>query len=75
MTPRRRFFAALKHRQAVDSTRDRLTLTENIRQLFDELIRGEASGVSQLQLDCLDHLSSALTANLDIEMSSYRSAC
>ena len=68
------FFTALKHRQAVDSARDQLTLTEDIHRLLDELIRGERSGVSQLQLEQVDHYRLLSRQNLDIEMSSYRSA-
>ena len=71
--PTHGFFAALKHRQAVDSTRDQLKLTEDIRRLFDELIRGERSGVSGLQLEQVDHYRLLAQQNLDIEMSSYRS--
>ncbi len=65
---------ALKHRQALDSTRNQVALTENIRRLFDELIHGEASGVSQLQLEQVDQYLLVSRQSLDIELSSYRSA-
>lgn len=68
------YFAALKHRQAVDSARDRLTLTKTVRQLFDELIRGEASGVRQLHLDLLDQHLLLSQQDLDVAICSYRSA-
>ena len=68
------YFAALKHRQAIDSARDRFNLTKNVRQLFDELIRGEASGVSQLHLDLLDHHLLLSQQDLEVAMCSYRSA-
>jgi hypothetical protein len=68
------FLTALKHRQAIDSARDQLALTENIRRLFDELIRGEASGVSQLQLEQVDLYLLQSRQNLDLELTSYRTA-
>ena len=40
----------LKHRQALDSARDQVAFSENIRRLFAELSRSEWSGVSQLQI-------------------------
>jgi hypothetical protein len=68
------FFAALKHRQAVDSARDQVALTKDTRLLFDQLRRGEASGVSQLQLEQVDQILLLSQQNLDLEMSNYRSA-
>ena len=58
----------------MDSARDQVTLSQNLRLLFDQLIRGEASGVSQLQLEQVDHYLLLSRQNLDIELSSYRSA-
>ena len=68
------FLTALQHRQAIDSARDQLTLTENIRRLFEELIRGEASGVSQLQLDQVGLYLLQSRQNLDLELHNYRTA-
>jgi hypothetical protein len=72
--PAHGFLAALKHRQAVDSARDQVTLTHNMRTLFGELIRGEASGASQSQIAQIDHYLLLSRQDLDLEMSSYRSA-
>jgi hypothetical protein len=68
------FFAALKRRQGVDSAREQVALTQNMRRLFGQLIRGEASGVSQLQLEQVEHFLLRSRQELEIEMSSYRSA-
>ena len=51
-----------------------MTLTHSIRTLFEVLIRGEASGVSQSQLAQVDHYLLQSRQDLDLEMSSYRSA-
>jgi hypothetical protein len=68
------FLKALKHREAVDSARDQVRLTHNMRTLFGELIRGEASGVSRSQIAQVDHHLLLSRQSLDLEMSSYRSA-
>jgi hypothetical protein len=68
------FLTALKHRLAIDSARDQVTLTENLRRLFDLLIHGEASGVSQLQVDQIDYSLLLARQDLDFEMNSYASA-
>lgn len=67
------FFAALRHRQAIDSARAQLTLTKELRVLFDELLRGGASGVSQLQLEVIDRHLLLSEQYFDSEMASYRS--
>jgi hypothetical protein len=72
--PAHGFLAALKHRQAVDSARDQVTLTHNMLTLFGEIIRGEASGVSQSQIAQVDHHLLLSRQGRDLEMSSYRSA-
>jgi hypothetical protein len=72
--PAPRFFAAVKHRLALDSARDQLALVENVRRLFAELIKGERSGVSGLQVDLMDQSILLSRQTSAIELVSYRSA-
>ena len=51
-----------------------MTLTHNVHSLFGELIRGETSGVSQSQIAQVGHYLLQSRQDLDLEMSSYRSA-
>jgi hypothetical protein len=72
--PAPRYFAVLKHRQAVDAARGQVALAKNLRVLFEELIQGQAAGVSRLQLDELEHLLLLSRQRLADELTSYRSA-
>jgi len=68
------FLAALQYLQAVDSTRHQVAFAENMRSLYEELIRGEASGVSQLQVDQVhDYLERARQEHVDA-LTDYRTA-
>jgi hypothetical protein len=68
------FLAAIRHRQAVDSARDQVAAITNMRQLFDELLHGGASGLSSLHLDLVDQFLLLSRQNLDTELERYRSA-
>jgi hypothetical protein len=68
------FFAALKYRHAVDSARDQVALAESTRRIFDKLLQSQTSGVSQLQIDQVDHYLLLARQNLAIDLVRYRSA-
>ena len=68
------FFAALKHRRAVDSARAKVALAENMRRLFKQMIQSGEGGVSQLQIDQVEHYLLLSRQSLDIDLVGYRSA-
>ena len=68
------FFAALKHRYAVDSARDQVALAENMHRLFNQMIQSQKSGVSRLEIDQIEQILLLKRQNLAIELVSFRSA-
>jgi hypothetical protein len=72
--PAPRYFTVFKHRQAVEAARGQVALANNLRVLFEELIQGQAAGVSRLQLDELEHSLLLYRQTLADELTSYRSA-
>ena len=68
------FFAALKHRYAVDSARDQVALAENMHRLFNQMIQSQKSGVSRLEVDLVEQRLLLARQNLAIELVSFRSA-
>ena len=74
MTLRTGFFAALKHRYAVDSARDQVALAENMHRLFNQMIQSQKSGVSRLEVDQIEQYLLLARENLAIELVSFRSA-
>ncbi len=68
------FLAALRHRYAVDSSREQVAFADNMRLLFEKLIQGESSGLSQLQIDLADGFLQLSRQSLAIDLTSYRTA-
>ncbi len=68
------FFAAIKHRYAVDSARDQVALAENMHRLFNQMIQSQKSGVSRLEVDQIDQYLLLARQNLAIELVSFRSS-
>jgi hypothetical protein len=67
------FFAALRHRQEVDSARHQVALAENMLRLYEKLIQSETSGLSRLQVDMVDSYLQISRQALGIDLSGYRS--
>lgn len=72
--PTRRFFAVLKHRAALDSARNQLTLAKNMRLLFETLVTSEGSGVSRLHVEIIDQSVLVSGQSRAADLISYRSA-
>jgi hypothetical protein len=72
--PAARYLTALKYRQAAESARNLAFLTDTMRRLFDELRRGEASGITQMQIDQIDRSLLLARQDVDIALSGYRTA-
>jgi hypothetical protein len=68
------FFAALRHRQEVNSARHQVAFAENTLRLFEKQIQSETSGLSRLQVDLVDEYLQLSRQALAIELTSYRSA-
>jgi hypothetical protein len=68
------FLAALRHLQAVDSTREQVAFVESMLRLYQELIQGEASGLSRLQVDQVDDYLLRSRGELADALTGYRSA-
>jgi hypothetical protein len=68
------FLTALRHLQAVDSTRQQVAFAESMARLYQELIQGEAAGLSRLQVDqCVDYVQRSRQELADA-LTGYRSA-
>ncbi len=72
--PAPRFFAALRHRYSVNSAREQVAFASNMHALFEQLIRTETSGVSQLQIDQTDGFLQLSRQSLAIDFTEYRTS-
>ena len=70
--PSAHFFDLLARKQAVDNAIGNLALSENLLKLFRELIQGEASGLSQIDVDQIDQRVQDARINLIERRSRYR---
>jgi hypothetical protein len=72
--PAPRFLAVLRHRYAVDCSREKVAFTESMGKLYDKMFQDKLSGLSQLHVDLVGEFLQTSRQGLAIDVATYRTA-